>query len=141
MAAHAIHYLVVFDDHSARPLYLARSRRLATADQRIICYARDRGCTHPGCAEPGYHCQVHHAPLDYADGGHTDADRLFFACGPAHTAATQGAYHTEITDDGRLAWTDGTGPPKVNRRHHPEELLADPPCDPDDDTGFGGYQR
>jgi hypothetical protein len=27
----------------------------------LICYARDRGCTHPICLEPGYHCEVHHA--------------------------------------------------------------------------------
>ena len=26
---------------------------------------------------------------------------------------------------GRLAWTDGTGPPETNRLHHPKELLAD----------------
>jgi hypothetical protein len=41
MAAEGIHYLAVFDDHSDRPIYLGRQRRIATADQRIICYARD----------------------------------------------------------------------------------------------------
>lgn len=51
MAAKAIHYLAVFDDHTARPLYLGRQKRIATADQRIICYARDRGCTRPNCLE------------------------------------------------------------------------------------------
>jgi hypothetical protein len=125
MAANAIHYLAVFDNHSARPLYLGRSRRLATPDQRIICYARDRGCTHPGCDEPGYHSEVHHAPVDFLDGGPTDADKLFFACGPSHKAATDGTYRTKITEDGRLAWTDGTHPPEVNRLHHPDELLED----------------
>jgi len=130
MAADSIHYLVVFENHSARPIYLARSRRFATPDQRIICYARDRGCTHPGCDEPGYHAEVHHAPVDFADGGPTDADRLFFACGPSHKAATDGTYRTEISDAGRLAWTDGTRPPEVNRLHHPEELLEGDPDDP-----------
>jgi hypothetical protein len=47
MAAKAIHYLAVFDDHTERPLYLGRQKRVATADQRLICYARDRGCTRP----------------------------------------------------------------------------------------------
>ena len=121
----AIHYLVVFDNHSARPLYLGRSHRLATPDQRIVCYARDHGCTHPRCDAPGYHSEVHHAPVDFVDGGPTDADKLFFACGPSHKAATDGTYTTEITDHGRLAWTDGTGPPETNRLHHPKELLAD----------------
>ena len=39
MGADGIHYLVVFDDHSERPIYLGRQQRIATADQRIICYA------------------------------------------------------------------------------------------------------
>ena len=124
LAAGQVHYLAVFDHHSARPLYLGRTRRLASADQRIICHARDRGCTHPNCAEPGYHCEVHHG-VDYADGGPTDADNLFFACGPANRAASEGTYRTHVTDQGRLAWTDHTGPPDINRLHHPEELLRD----------------
>lgn len=134
-AAGAIHYLVVFDNHSQRPIYLARSHRLATPDQRIVCYARDHGCTHPRCDVPGYHSEVHHAPVDFVDGGPTDADKLFFACGPAHKAATDGTYTTEITDEGRLAWTDGTGPPEVNRLHHPKELLADDEHLTDDESG------
>jgi Domain of unknown function (DUF222) len=42
MASDGIHYLTVFDAHTERPLYLGRQVRTATADQRIICYARDR---------------------------------------------------------------------------------------------------
>ena len=53
MAAKAIHYLAVFDDHTERPLYLGRQKRIATADQRLICHARDRGCTRPNCLDPG----------------------------------------------------------------------------------------
>lgn len=122
MAANAIHYLVVFDDHSERPLYLGRSRRIATLDHRIICHARDRGCTRPNCSEPGYHCEVHHA-TDWAHGGRTDADQLYFACGPDHGAATRGDLQTQLTERGRLAWTDRTGQPRINHLHHPMELL------------------
>ncbi|TDH44098.1 HNH endonuclease, partial [Mycobacterium eburneum] len=122
MAANSIHYLAVFDNHSHRPLYLGRSRRIATLDQRIICYARDRGCTRPNCTQPGYHCEVHHAN-DWSKGGRTNADELHFACGGDHTGATNGHYTTTITNTGRLAWTDGTTPPETNHLHHPEELL------------------
>ncbi|HET9875427.1 MAG TPA: DUF222 domain-containing protein [Mycobacterium sp.] len=123
MAGDSIHYLAVFADHSARPLYLGRSKRIATADQRIICYARDRGCTRPDCLEPGYHCEVHHA-TDWARGGQTNADELYFGCAPDHATATRGEATTTVTDQGRLAWSDGNGPPRVNRAHHPEELLG-----------------
>ncbi len=124
MAANSIHYLAVFDDHTNRPLYLGRTKRVATADQRIICYARDRGCTRPDCTEPGYHCEVHHDP-PWAEGGRTDADCLFFSCGPDHTLLSKGLLQTKVTDTGRLAWTDGTGPPEINLAHHPNELLAE----------------
>jgi Domain of unknown function (DUF222) len=50
MGADGIHYPAVFDDHSERPIYLGRQNRVATADQRIICYAEDRGSQ----------CKVHH---------------------------------------------------------------------------------
>ncbi|HEU4363474.1 MAG TPA: HNH nuclease, partial [Mycobacterium sp.] len=79
--------------------------------------------------EPGYHCEVHHAP-DFAKGGRTDADKLYFACGADHSTASCGEQHTEVTEAGRLGWTDGTRPPQINHAHHPEELLrgdTDPP--------------
>src|SRR3984893_5750697 len=132
MAAKAIHYLAVFDDHTGRPLYLGRQKRIATADQRLICYARDRGCTRPNCVESGYRCEVHHSP-DWAQGGRTDADKLFFACGCDHGGASRGEGHTEVTDGGRLGWTDGNGPPQINHAHHPEELLQGDPDPPDAD--------
>ncbi|MEB3982103.1 13E12 repeat family protein [Mycobacterium sp. 663a-19] len=134
MAAKAIHYLAVFDDHTGRPLYLGRQKRIATADQRLICYARDRGCTRPNCLQPGYRCEVHHAP-DWIAGGRTDADKLFFACGCDHGAASRGEYHTEVTENGRLGWTDGSGPPQINHAHHPEELLRGDPDPPNPDEG------
>lgn len=134
MAAKGIHYLAVFDDHTGRPLYLGRQKRIATADQRLICYARDRGCTRPNCLEPGYHCEVHHCP-DWAAGGRTDADKLFFACGRDHAAASRGEWRTEVVGDGRLGWTDGSGPPETNHAHHPDELLRGDPDPPDTDEG------
>jgi hypothetical protein len=133
MAAKAIHYLAVFDNHTERPLYLGRQKRIATADQRLICYARDRGCTRPNCVEPGYHCEVHHVP-DWAQGGQTDADKLYFACGCDHCIASCGEQRTVVTDSGRLGWTDGSGPPEINHAHHPDELLRRDPDPPRDES-------
>ncbi|BCO37223.1 HNH endonuclease [Mycobacterium heckeshornense] len=133
MAANAIHYLAVFDDHTKRPLYLGRRKRVATADQRLICYARDRGCTHPNCLEPGYRCEVHHSP-GWARGGRTDADKLYFGCGPHHGMESRGERRTQVMENGRLGWTDGTGPPEINHAHHPEELLRGDP-DPPEESG------
>jgi hypothetical protein len=137
MASDAIPYLAVFEDHTQRPIYLGRAKRVASADQRLICYARDRGCTHPNCMEPGYHCEVHHA-REWADDGHTNADNLFFACGAHHSLVGQRRRTTKVKR-GRLAWSDGTGPPEINRIHHPDELLH--PDEGDDDSRTGATPR
>jgi hypothetical protein len=128
MAAISIHYLAVFAGHSDRPLYLARSRRIASLDQRIVCHGRDKGCTRPNCTQPGYHCQVMHTP-DWEPDGRTDIDALHFGCDPDHKMVTDGHASTSVGEDGRLIWTVGEAPPAVNRIHHPDELLDDPFAD------------
>ncbi len=87
-ASHAHHYLSIFDDNG-RPLYLGRTKRIASPDQRIVLHAKDRGCTHPGCSVPGYLCEVHHID-EWAHGGATDIDNLTFACGPHHRLLDHG---------------------------------------------------
>jgi hypothetical protein len=47
MAAHAHHYLYIYDAKYGRPLFLGRTKRLASADQRIVLHARGRGITPP----------------------------------------------------------------------------------------------
>jgi hypothetical protein len=126
MASHAYHYLAVFDEHSSRPLYLGRSRRIASPDQRIVLYAKDRGCTHPGCDVPGYWSEVHHID-DWASGGLTNADRLTFTCPPNHKLVEKG-WRTRKLPNGRTEWIP---PPQLDRGartndyHHPERLFDD----------------
>ncbi|OBH14370.1 HNH endonuclease signature motif containing protein [Mycobacterium sp. E3247] len=126
MARHAYHYLAVFDEHSGRPLYLGRTRRIATPDQRMVLYAKDRGCTHPGCAAPGYWCEVHHLD-EWAGGGLTDADKLTFACAQHHKLIDKG-WRTRKLPNGRTEWIPpprlGHGPGS-NDYHHPERLFEE----------------
>ena len=130
MAADAIHYLAVFDDHSDRPIYLGRQKRIATADQRIICYARDGGCTRPNCLAPGYHGEVHHA-VDWAAGGRHRRRPAVLRLRPRPRPPHQRLWQTTITNTGRLAWTNGTTPPQINHAHHPDELLHNNPDPPE----------
>lgn len=126
MARHAYHYLAVFDEHSSRPLYLGRSRRIASPDQRVVLYAKDRGCTHPGCDAPGYWSEVHHVD-DWSAGGSTDADKLTFACQPHHRLLDKG-WRTRKLGNGRTEWIP---PPQLDRGartndcHHPERIIDD----------------
>lgn len=126
MGRHAYHYLAVFDEHSSRPLYLGRSRRIASPDQRVVLYAHDRGCTHPGCDAPGYWCEVHHLN-EWAAGGATDADNLTFACAPHHKLVEKG-WRTRKNSRGDTEWIP---PPRLDRGirtndyHHPERGIGD----------------
>lgn len=134
MARHAYHYLAVFDEHHSRPLYLGRTRRVASPDQRVVLYAKDRGCTHPGCDAPGYWCEVHHLD-DWATGGHTNADKLTLACKPHHNL-TENGWKTTRLANGRTAWIPpprlDRGQPRTNDYHHPERFFNDdsPPGGP-----------
>jgi hypothetical protein len=50
LATHAHHYLAIFDNGKALALY--HTKRLASPGQRIVLYAKDRGCSFPNCEVP-----------------------------------------------------------------------------------------
>ena len=119
-------YLAVFDKHTNVPLYLGRSRRTATAGQRLVLFARDRGCTRPGCTRPAADSQAHHAAADWQHGGQTDITELALACGPDNRLVDNtdpNAWHTEMRS-GRAHWSPppllDTGQPRTNTYHHPQ---------------------
>ena len=125
MASHAWHYLCVYDQHSERPLYLGRSKRIASADQHIALYGLQRGCTAPGCDKPAYHTEVHH-DTDWALGGRTDITDLSLACHPDHKMTQTGGWKTRKRKDGRTHWQPPPGLPLrggTNDYHHPERLI------------------
>jgi hypothetical protein len=132
MASHSYHYLAIFDKDTGRALHLGRSRRIASADQRIVLLARDRGCTRPGCTVAGAHCQVHHANGDWADGGQTNVDDLTLACPKGNRMVKPGGWRTRKRKDGRTEWIPpphlDSGQSRVNDYHHPENYLL-----PEDD--------
>jgi hypothetical protein len=128
-AGDAHHYLAIFDD--GKPLALYHTKRLASPAQRIMLYARDRGCTKPGCDVPAYHSQVHHVE-GWKATHRTDIDQLTLACGPDNRLVEQGGFTTRKNARGDTEWIPPPhldhAQPRTNTFHHPEKLLA-----PDDD--------
>jgi hypothetical protein len=126
LARHAHHYLAIFDKGRAIGLY--HTKRLASPGQRIVLYAKDRGCSHPGCETSGYFCEVHHV-TDYSICRTTDIDDLTFSCGSHHSIVKPGGWQTRKRADGRTEWIPPPhlerGQPRVNLFHHPEKLLRD----------------
>jgi hypothetical protein len=100
-------FLAVFSDAIDLPLYLGRSRRLASTEQRIASFSRTGGevCSFPGCGQPASHSEMHHAKEDWANGGKTDITDLAPACGPHNrmVGPNPGQYTTGIYENGPLA--------------------------------------
>jgi hypothetical protein len=123
LAAHAHHYLAIFDQSKAIGLY--HTKRLASPGQRIVLYAKDRGCSFPNCDVPGYLAEVHHV-TPYAKCGTTDVNDLTFGCGGHHPLAAKG-WTTRKRKDGTTEWIPPPhldyGQPRTNTYHHPEKLL------------------
>jgi hypothetical protein len=126
LARHARHYLAIFDKGKALALY--HTKRLASPAQRIVLYAKDRGCSAPGCTVPGYYSEVHHV-TDYAKCRTTDVNDLTFACGTQHRILQPGGWSTRKNANGDTEWIPpphlDRGQPRTNTFHHPEKLLRD----------------
>src|SRR6202020_1449128 len=100
LGSHAHHYLAIFDNGKALALY--HTKRLASPAQRIVLYAKDRGCTAPGCDVPGYFTEVHHN-TPWAKIHTTDVNDLTLACIPQHAPTEQG-WPTRPRHDGVTEW-------------------------------------
>ena len=126
MASHSNHYLAIFDDSKALALY--HTKRLASPAQRIVLYAKDRGCTKPGCDAPAYHSQVHHV-RGWAATRCTDINELALTCGPDNRLAEEKGWTTRKNAKGDTEWLPPAhldrGQPRTNRYHHPERFLRD----------------
>jgi hypothetical protein len=135
LAGHAHHYLAIFDKGKALALY--HIKRLASPAQRIVLYAKDRGCSFPGCSVPANLCEAHHCN-PYAINPVSDVNDLTLACGPNHKLAEQG-WTTRKNHHGETEWIPPPhldyGQPRVNTYHHPEKLLRD---DEDDEMPRAG---
>ncbi|UQE73746.1 HNH endonuclease [Gordonia sp. PP30] len=133
MAADAVPYLAVFAKATGQPLYLGRAHRLASRAQRLALFARDRGCTAPGCTRPFTQTQAHHMP-DWQDGGPTDIDHLGGACGKhnrwngKNPGEWESTVLTDGPDKGRVGWrpVGRAGPWIVNPLFHPDKLRTGP---------------
>ncbi len=130
LASHAHHYLAIFDKGKAIGLF--HTKRLASPGQRIVLYAKDRGCSFPNCDVPGYYTEAHHVTA-WAKTHTTDINDLALGCGGHHPLAEQG-WTTRKNQHGDTEWIPPPhldhGQPRINTYHHPEKLLRD---DEDDD--------
>jgi hypothetical protein len=98
-------------------LHFGRTRRLATAKQRLAAMIRDQHCAFPGCDRPAGWSDVHHL-VEWDAGGPTDIDNLALLCKRHHHQVVHAQGFTpERHADGTLTWhrPDGTAIPEPYR--------------------------
>lgn len=86
-----------------RPLWLGRSRRIASRTQTLALVARDGGCTFPGCDRPPQWCDRHHV-TEWIAGGVTDLDNLTLLCRYHHTHFAQRGWTCRMSAQGLPEW-------------------------------------
>jgi len=67
-----------------QPLDVGRTKRLVTPALLAALWARDKGCTYPGCGRPPQWSEAHHVQ-HWADGGPTALTNLALLCAAHHT--------------------------------------------------------
>jgi Domain of unknown function (DUF222)/HNH endonuclease len=122
------HVLPTILDDSGGVLAYGTGRRLASTGIRKAAFARDRGCTFPGCPRSAAQSEIHHA-IDWANGGPTDLDNLTITCGYHNNFAPKQGWQT-VMINGIPHWQPPPWHPSQqplrNYFHHPE-LLRPPP--------------
>jgi hypothetical protein len=129
LAAEGTTLPAILDDAGGILAY-GRSQRLASAGQRKALFARDRGCTFPGCTRTAAQSEIHHT-TDWARGGRTDLASMAIACGYHNNEAPKQGWRTVMIDSVPHWQPPPWHPdqqPQRNYLHHPE-LLNQPTPD------------
>ena len=100
--------VTVAEDANGQPLDVGRKQRTVSTPLKRALYARDRGCTFPGCHRKRY-LDGHHL-RHWVDGGETSADNMTLLCTHHHRMLHEGGFRIVrdeggtlrfVTDDGR----------------------------------------
>ena len=98
--------VTVVEDENGNPLDAGRKQRTVSTPLKRALYARDRGCTFPGCHRKRY-LDGHHLK-HWINGGETKPDNMTLLCTYHHrlctkagSASCQGRRHAAICNGGR----------------------------------------
>lgn len=99
--------VTVVDAADGTPLDVGRKQRTVSTPLKRALYARDRGCTFPGC-ERRHYLDAHHLE-HWARGGATSLENLTLLCTHHHRLLHEGGFSVERADDGTLTFTRADG--------------------------------
>jgi hypothetical protein len=108
--------VLVAEDVGGNPLDVGRKQRTVSTPLKRALYARDRGCTFPGCQRRRY-LDGHHLK-HWLNGGETNPDNMTLLCTYHHGLLHQGAFRIvkEADDTLRFVTADGRSIPRNGYR-------------------------
>jgi hypothetical protein len=129
-------FATVFEDENGQPLDVGRKQRVVSTSLRRALYARDRGCTFPGCHRKRY-LDGHHIQ-HWIDGGDTTAGNLTLLCTYHHRLLHEGAFSIVRESDETLRFVTADGRP-IPRCGYRREDFIDDDVDASADTSAEGF--
>jgi len=108
--------VTVVEDGNGQPLDVGRKQRTVSTPLRRALYARDRGCTFPGCHRKRY-LNGHHVE-HWVNGGETNPDNMTLLCTHHHKVLHEGGFSIvkETGDTLRFVTADGRTIPQGGYR-------------------------
>lgn len=108
--------VLVAEDANGHPLDVGRKQRTVSTALRRALYARDRGCTFPGCHRKRY-LDGHHIE-HWINGGESEPENMALLCTHHHRLLHEGAFRIvkEADDTLRFVTADGRTIPRNGYR-------------------------
>jgi hypothetical protein len=130
-------FVTVVEDANGNPLDVGRKQRTVSTPLRRALYARDRGCTFPGCHRKRY-LDGHHLQ-HWIDGGETNPANMTLLCTHHHHLLHERGFRIEKQGDDSLRFvtTDGRTIPRNGYRL--EDFLDDDIGGVEEDAPRGGF--
>jgi hypothetical protein len=115
--------VTVVEDGNGKPLDVGRKQRTVSTPLRRALYARDRGCTFPGCHRKRY-LDGHHLK-HWLDGGETIPDNMTLLCTHHHGMLHRGAFGIARQGDDSLRFVTADGRTIPRNGYRLEDFVDD----------------
>ncbi|HEY9182354.1 MAG TPA: DUF222 domain-containing protein, partial [Gammaproteobacteria bacterium] len=115
--------VTVVEGANGEPLDVGRKQRTASTSLKRALYARDRGCTFPGCHRTRY-LDGHHLE-HWIHGAETNAENMALLCTYQHRLLHEGAYRITKQTDGTVRFVTADGRTIPRGGYRLEDFVAD----------------
>ena len=129
--------MTVVEDANGHPLDVGRKQRTVSTPLRRALYARDRGCTFPGCHRRRY-LDGHHLK-HWINGGETNPDNMTLLCTHHHGLLHRAAFRIMKNPDDSLRFVTADGRTIPRNGYRLEDFVDDDVGDDTANPPRGGF--